>query len=182
MRDALLYELQENFPIEVRPYLSIAKNLGLSEDDVIRMLREEKEKGILRQTSAIFDTKKLGYSSSLVAFKVTNEHIEEAVKILNSHPGISHNYERNHDFNIWFTIAIPPYSTLGLQKSIDLLFKLTKANDVLYDRETHEIESIPSLLYMPEKNKFMLKSVETKRVSTMKSMSPKRTISSNTKS
>ena len=60
--------------------------------------------------------------------------------------------------------------------------KLTKANDVLYDRETHEIESIPSLLYIPEKNKFMLKSVETKRVSTMKSMSPKRTISSNTKS
>jgi len=131
VRDALLYELQENFPIEVRPYLSIAKNLGLSEDDVIRMLREEKEKGILRQTSAIFDTKKLGYSSSLVAFKVTNEHIEEAVKILNSHPGISHNYERNHDFNIWFTIAIPPYSTLGLQKSIDLLFKLTKANDYI---------------------------------------------------
>ncbi len=131
MKDKILYELQKNFPLVVRPFKKIGEGLGMTENEVIKVIKEEKDKGIIRQTSAIFDTKKLGYNSSLIAFKIGKYDIDEAVKILNSHPGISHNYERNHKFNIWFTIAIEPESSLGLNKTVDLLFKLTKAKDYI---------------------------------------------------
>jgi len=75
----------------------------------VRRLRAEK---ILRQVSAIFDTKSLGYKSSLVAMRVAPERVHEAAQIINEHPGVSHNYERNHEFNLWFTIAVPPTSDL----------------------------------------------------------------------
>jgi len=94
MRNKVLYELQKNFPLVQRPFEQIAKKLNMDEDAVIKIVQEEKENKTIRQTSAIFDTRRLGYSSSLVAFKVDSSEIEDAVKILNSHPGISHNYER----------------------------------------------------------------------------------------
>ena len=103
----------------------------MNEDEVLKILQEEKSKNIIRQTSAIFDTKRLGYQSSLVAFEVEAQQIDEAVKIINSHPGVSHNYERNHSFNIWFTMAVPADSIFGLEKTIELLAKLTKAKDFI---------------------------------------------------
>jgi DNA-binding Lrp family transcriptional regulator len=103
----------------------------VSEDEVLKVLNDEKKANIIRQTSAIFDTKRLGYKSSLVAFKIAPDDISDAVKIINSHPGISHNYERNHDFNIWFTVAIAPDSKLGLDKTLEILAKLTKAKDYI---------------------------------------------------
>jgi hypothetical protein len=105
--------------------------LGISQKEVLDILNEQKQAGIIRQTSAIFDTKRLGYKSSLVAFVVQEEDIDKAVEILNSHPGISHNYERNHRFNIWFTIAIEPDSILGLEKTIEILAKLTNAKEFI---------------------------------------------------
>jgi DNA-binding Lrp family transcriptional regulator len=131
MRDKLLYELQKNFPLCERPFLALADKFGMSEDETIKMIQKEKKENIIRQTSAIFDTKRLGYKSSLVAFKVAEKDIDEAVLILNSHPGISHNYERNHEFNIWFTIAVPPDSLLGLENTISILAKKTKAKDFI---------------------------------------------------
>jgi len=131
MRDKLLYELQKDFPLSERPFLVLANRFDTSEDNIIKIVQEEKDNSIIRQTSAIFDTKRLGYSSSLVAFKVDFKDIDDAVLILNSHPGISHNYERNHEFNIWFTIAVPPDSTLGLENTISLLAKKTKAKDYI---------------------------------------------------
>jgi len=131
MRDKILYELQKNFPLVKRPFDYIAKSFSVSEDEVIKIVQEEKNRGIIRQISAIFDTKRLGYESSLVAFEVDKEDIDKAVEILNSHPGISHNYERNHQFNIWFTIAIPKNSLFGLENSVKLLAKLTNAKDYI---------------------------------------------------
>ncbi len=131
MREKVLYEIQKNFPLTKRPFRDIAANLNCSEDDIIKILREEKQKGIIRQISAIFDTKKLGYKSSLIAFRIDKNYIDDAVEILNSHPGISHNYERNHDFNIWFTLAVPQDSMLGLDGTIELLSKLAKAKEYI---------------------------------------------------
>ena len=108
MKDEILYRIQKSFPLVKRPFEEIAKELNISENEVIEILQKEKENKIIRQTSAIFDTKKLGYTSSLVAFEIAQDDIDEAVIILNSHPGISHNYERNHKYNIWFTLAIAP--------------------------------------------------------------------------
>jgi len=131
MKDEILSRIQKKFPLVAKPFEVIADELGISEKEVLDILQEQKKAKIIRQTSAIFDTKRLGYKSSLVAFKVKPELINSAVKILNSHPGISHNYERNHDFNIWFTMAVSPDSTFGLDKTVELLARLTKADDYI---------------------------------------------------
>jgi DNA-binding Lrp family transcriptional regulator len=131
MKQEILSRIQKKFPLVAKPFRVIANELGISEDEVLTILQQEKKANIIRQTSAIFDTKRLGYKSSLVAFKIPEEKISEAVKIINSHPGISHNYERNHDFNIWFTMAVAPDSTLGLEKTIEILAKLTEADDYI---------------------------------------------------
>jgi DNA-binding Lrp family transcriptional regulator len=129
MRDEILSIIQKKFPLTEKPFLEIAKELNMSEDEVLNIIQSAKDEKIIRQTSAIFDTKSLGFKSSLVAFKVKEEDIDKAVEIINAHPGISHNYERDHDFNIWFTIAVEPNSKLGLEKSVAILAKLTNAQD-----------------------------------------------------
>ncbi|MCK9472173.1 Lrp/AsnC family transcriptional regulator [Sulfurimonas sp.] len=131
MKDEILSRIQKNFPLDARPFEAIAKELNISEDEVLAILQEQKQKNIIRQTSAIFDTKRLGYTSSLVAFKISADKISDAVKIINSHPGISHNYERNHDFNIWFTLAVAPDSKLGLEKTLEVLAEATGAQEYI---------------------------------------------------
>lgn len=85
---------------------------------------EALKKGTIRQISAIFDTRTLGYSSSLVAARVKPERLDEAAEIINRHPGVTHNYKRNHDFNLWFTLAVPPNSRLGLEDTTKILGRL----------------------------------------------------------
>jgi len=131
MTKEILLRVQKSFPLDPKPFEVIAKELGIGEDEVISIIQDQKDQKIIRQTSAIFDTKSLGYKSSLVAFEIDEDKIDEAVKILNAHPGISHNYERNHTFNIWFTLACSPTTTLGLEPTIEALAKLTKANDFI---------------------------------------------------
>jgi len=131
MKQEILSRIQKKFPLVPKPFKVIADELDMSEDEVLAILQEEKSNNIIRQTSAIFDTKRLGYISSLVAFKIAPEKIDAAVKIIDSHPGISHNYERNHGFNIWFTLAVAPDSKLGLEKTLEILEKLTQAEDYI---------------------------------------------------
>jgi len=131
MKNEILSRIQKKFPLVARPFKDIANELGISEEEVLEILQKEKKDGIIRQTSAIFDTKRLGYKSSLVAFKVPEGKIDSAVEIINSHPGISHNYERNHDFNIWFTLGVPPSSEFGLDKTVEIIAKLTGADDYI---------------------------------------------------
>ncbi|MCF6205938.1 MAG: Lrp/AsnC family transcriptional regulator [Sulfurovum sp.] len=131
MQDELLYQMQHTFPLTQRPFQQIAKTIGSTEDEVIQTVQRLKEERIIRQTSAIFDTKRLGYKSSLVAFKVPQEHIETAAEVINAHPGVSHNYLRNHDYNIWFTMAVAPESKLGLEKTIEILKTQSGAEDAI---------------------------------------------------
>ena len=131
MKNEILSRIQKKFPLVAKPFEAIGNELGISENEVLEILQEQKKENIIRQISAIFDTKRLGYTSSLVAFKITEDKIDSAVKIINSHPGISHNYERNHEFNIWFTLAVAPDSKLGLEKTLEILAKLTEADDYI---------------------------------------------------
>jgi len=131
MKQEILSRIQKKFPLVPKPFESIANELDMTEAEVLSILQEEKANNIIRQTSAIFDTKRLGYTSSLVAFKIAPEKIDAAVEIINSHPGISHNYERNHDFNIWFTLAVAPDSKLGLEKTLEILAEATEAEDYI---------------------------------------------------
>jgi DNA-binding Lrp family transcriptional regulator len=123
--------MQNAFPMIERPFEAVAQKLGTSEEEVLAIVQKLKDEKIIRQTSAIFDTKRLGYTSSLVAFKVDADKVDTAADIINQHPGVSHNYLRNHDYNIWFTMAVAPDSKLGLEKTIEILKEQTGAQDAI---------------------------------------------------
>ena len=108
----VLNELQDHFPLVERPYAEVGRRLGLTEDEVLTYLREARAAGVVRQVCAIYDTKALGYASALVAMRVAPEQLDAAAAVINAHPGVSHNYRRNHEFNLWFTVAMPPGSDL----------------------------------------------------------------------
>jgi DNA-binding Lrp family transcriptional regulator len=108
----LLNAVQWDFPLVPRPFALLAERLGVDEDDVLARTAKVKSAGVLRQLSAIFDTRALGYSSALVAAKVDPDHIDDAAAVISEHPGVSHNYKRNHDYNLWYTVAVPPGESL----------------------------------------------------------------------
>jgi DNA-binding Lrp family transcriptional regulator len=108
----LLNEIQWTFPLVTRPFDAIAKKFDTTPTIVKEHLNNLKKIGVLRQLSAIFDTRKLGYTSSLVAMEIQHDKLEYVASQINRHPGVSHNYERDHQFNLWFTLAVPPGSDL----------------------------------------------------------------------
>ena len=108
----LLNEIQWVFPLVDRPYLEIAGRHGLSEQEAIERIGKMRQAGLVRQINAIFDTRRLGYKSALVAFSVQPDKLLQVADTINEHPGVSHNYERNHEYNMWFTLAVPPGSDM----------------------------------------------------------------------
>jgi DNA-binding Lrp family transcriptional regulator len=84
----------------------------VSEGDAMERIMMIKKSGVIRQINAIFDTRRLGYKSSLVAMSIRPEKLEEVANKINEHPGVSHNYERDHEYNLWFTIAVPPEGSI----------------------------------------------------------------------
>jgi DNA-binding Lrp family transcriptional regulator len=117
----LLNLMQGSFPIAPRPYRHVAELGEVSEQEVMARVANLLEKRIIRQVTPIFDTRALGYSSMLVAAKVDPEYPHRAAQVINAHPGVSHNYLRNHEFNLWFTIATEPDSKLGLDGTLEAL-------------------------------------------------------------
>jgi DNA-binding Lrp family transcriptional regulator len=126
----LMNELQSRFPLVATPWPEIASRSGLEIEDAMARTQRLLDDRIIREITPIFDTRALGYSSMLVAAKVDSEHPHRAAKIINEHPGVSHNYLRTHEFNLWFTIATPPDSELGLERTLDLLQRLTGAESI----------------------------------------------------
>jgi siroheme decarboxylase len=126
----LLNLMQGSFPLEPRPYARVAELAETTEEWVLHRVQELIDDRIIRQVTPIFDTRALGYSSMLVAAKVDPQFPHRAAQIINSHPGVSHNYLRNHDFNLWFTIATEPDSKLGLDGTLDVLQRLTGAESI----------------------------------------------------
>jgi chlorite dismutase/DNA-binding Lrp family transcriptional regulator/nitrite reductase/ring-hydroxylating ferredoxin subunit len=108
----LLNLLQWEFPVQSRPWKAVGEVLGESEAEVMGRVQRLRDLGVVRQISAIFDTRRLGYTSSLVAVHANPARLDEAAAVINRHPGVSHNYRRDHYFNIWFTIAVPPGADL----------------------------------------------------------------------
>ena len=149
----LLNEIQWTFPLVTRPFDAIAKKFDTTPEDIKDRLNTLKRTGVLRQLSAIFDTRKLGYTSSLVAMEIEDDQLENVANQINRHPGVSHNYERDHQFNLWFTLAVPPGSDLkdeldkfnalkGIKKVRMLptlqLFKIGVKLDMVDDKK-HEV-------------------------------------------
>ncbi|HEX6229347.1 MAG TPA: Lrp/AsnC family transcriptional regulator [Solirubrobacterales bacterium] len=126
----LMNLLQSSFPLDPAPFALVASEAGLDLDDVLARTRRLLEGRIIREITPIFDTRALGYESMLVAAKVDPEHPQRAATIVNAHPGVSHNYLRTHDFNLWFTIATPPDSKLGLEGTLEVLMRETGATSM----------------------------------------------------
>ena len=126
----LMNLLQSRFPLAEEPFAPIAAEAELTLADTLERTRRLLDGRIIREITPIFDTRALGYESMLVAAKVDTEHPQRSAKIINSHPGVSHNYLRTHEFNLWFTIATPPDSELGLQGTLNVLQRLTGAESI----------------------------------------------------
>jgi siroheme decarboxylase len=126
----LLNLLQSKFPLEQRPFEHVAAAAGLTEDEVMSRTQRLLDDRIIREITPIFDTPALGYESMLVAAKVDAENPHRAAHVINEHPGVSHNYLRNHEFNLWFTIAVAPDSKLGLDGTLDVLKDLSGAESI----------------------------------------------------
>jgi DNA-binding Lrp family transcriptional regulator len=126
----LLNLLQGSFPLEPRPFAAVGAQAGLSEAEVIARTRALLDDRIIRQLTPIYDTRALGYSSMLVAAKVDPEVPWRAAKVINSHPGVSHNYLRDHEFNMWFTVAVAEDSRLGMDGTLAVLKELSCAESM----------------------------------------------------
>ncbi len=126
----LMNLLQSSFPIDPEPFALVASEAELELDDVLERTQRLLDGRIIREITPIFDTRALGYESMLVAAKVDGENPQRAARIVNAHPGVSHNYLRTHDFNLWFTIATPPDSPLGLHGTLEALMAETGAESM----------------------------------------------------
>lgn len=104
----LLNAVQWDFPLDPEPFRVLGDRLGIPEAEVRERILAVKAAGVLRQLSAIFDTRALGYQSALIAAQIDPERIDEAAAVISEHPGVSHNYKRNHAYNLWYTLATPP--------------------------------------------------------------------------
>jgi DNA-binding Lrp family transcriptional regulator len=126
----LLNLMQGSFPIAPRPFLCVAGLAEIEEAEVLARVQRLLDERIIRQVTPIFDTRALGYSSMLVAAKVDAKNPHRAAQVINAHPGVSHNYLRNHEFNLWFTIATEPDSPLGLEGTLEVLAREAGAESV----------------------------------------------------
>ncbi|HEY5054080.1 MAG TPA: Lrp/AsnC family transcriptional regulator [Solirubrobacterales bacterium] len=119
----LMNMLQSNFPLDPEPFALVASEAEMDLADLLTRTQRLLDERIIREITPIFDTRALGYESMLVAAKVDADNPQRAALVVNAHPGVSHNYLRTHEFNLWFTIATPPDSELGLAGTLDVLMK-----------------------------------------------------------
>jgi DNA-binding Lrp family transcriptional regulator len=125
----ILNIIQTRFPLEPEPYKVVGEQIGLSEDEVLARVKILKKKGIIRRIGAVFDLGKLGFASTLCAAKVPEEKIKEFVETVNSYPGVTHNYRRNHEYNIWFTFIAPTMD--DIEKALKEISDKTGITDIL---------------------------------------------------
>ena len=117
--------IQQDFPIASHPYKELAERLNSTETDVFEAVQNLCEKGIIRRLGGSFDSRKVGYKSTLAALSVPPEKLDMAVDVVNGYPGVTHNYEREGKYNVWFTIIAP--SEEEIENTIEEIGKRTGA-------------------------------------------------------
>jgi len=126
---AILNRIQSDFPITSRPYLSIAEDLGFSEGEVIERLDRLQKKGIIRRIGGNFVPEKLGFVSTLCAAKVPKDKIDQFASVVNRYPGVTHNYQRENQFNVWFTFIAP--SMEEIDENLENISKETGIQEII---------------------------------------------------
>ncbi|MFC1867724.1 AsnC family transcriptional regulator [Thermodesulfobacteriota bacterium] len=125
----ILNEIQSGFPITSRPYLELGKQLDLSENEVLERVERLKAEGVIRRIGANFNSRKLDFTSTLCAAKVPEDKIKGFVEVVNRYKGVTHNYLRDHDYNIWFTFIAP--DTAYIDSALQGISEITGVNDIL---------------------------------------------------
>ena len=124
----LLDRIQTELPLVERPYAALADAIGSDEATVLERVAALREQKVIRQISAIFDSRRLGYRGMLVAARTPDERQDAAAAVFSTHPGVSHNYLREHELNVWFTLTVSPRSQLGLDRTVELLGELAEVD------------------------------------------------------
>ena len=104
---ALLDIIQTDFPLAHRPYAVLGERLGMSEDEAFARVQALRQRKVIRRLGANFQSKELGFVSTLCAAKVPDDKLEHFIEVVNAKPGVTHNYQREHAYNIWFTVISP---------------------------------------------------------------------------
>jgi len=129
MDRSILNEIQSHFPIESEPYLELAEKLGCSEAEVLERVQNLKDRAIIRRIGANCNSRKLGYTSTLCAARVPQDHMKKFVEVVNSYPGVTHNYRRDHAYNIWFTLIAP--SVEEIERILREISDLTEVREIM---------------------------------------------------
>lgn len=125
----ILNVLQKDFPLVENPFEILAEKVGIPEEEIIDRITRMKRDGIIRRIGAIFDTRKIGFVSTLCAARVPEEHLRHFVETVNSYPGVTHNYRRTHTYNVWFTCIAE--NDEQLEKILEDLRRKTGISDIL---------------------------------------------------
>ena len=126
---AIINRIQSDFPIDTRPYRTIASELGFTEAQVIERVKALKEAGIIRRIGGNFVPHKVGFVSTLCAAKVPHDKVDAFAEVVNQYPGVTHNYLRENEFNIWFTFIAQ--SRKEIQQSLDQIARETGVETIL---------------------------------------------------
>lgn len=125
----ILNRIQSKFPITRRPYKKIGEDLGLTEDEVMERINRLKEQDIIRRIGGNFVPEKVGFVSTLCAAKIPKDRIDEFAEIVNRYPGVTHNYQRENAYNIWFTFIAP--SMAEIEENLSQISRETGIKDIL---------------------------------------------------
>lgn len=119
----LLTRAQKGLPLSATPFEDLGEELGVDGDEVIERLKKLKEGQLIRRIGGVFDSKKMGWESTLLAAKVPEDKFYEVAEQINEHQGVTHNYRRDYDYNMWFTLSVGPDK--DLQEEIEKLEEKT---------------------------------------------------------
>ena len=136
----ILNEIQSDFPITPRPFQELGRRLNLTENEVIEAIRRLKHEGIIRRIGGNFHSHRLNFASTLCTARVPEEKINDFVKVVNSYPGVTHNYLRNNKYNIWFTFIAQDMEYI--ERSL---------------KEISEFTGVPEILNLPASRTFKIK-------------------------
>lgn len=125
----IINEIQSDFPITPRPYYELGRRFDLSEAEVLERVKRLKAEGIIRRIGGNFSSKRLDFTSTLCGAKVPEEKLDRFVQVVNSYPGVTHNYLRNHDYNVWFTFIAQ--SMLHIEEALKEISKATGVTEII---------------------------------------------------
>lgn len=125
----ILNRIQSNFPVQSRPFKTLGEEMDLSEEEVLERVKKLREDGYIRHLGPIFNPRAIGYVSTLCTMKVPPARVEEVAEIINAFPEVTHNYLRDHQYNIWFTLIAQGQNRI--EKIIEKIKEETGVGEIL---------------------------------------------------